>query len=255
MTRRVKLVIAYKGTNFRGLASNVGVRTVVGELERVLDPVLGHPPVFAMSGRTDAGVHAAMQVLSFDTGSSQTCQRIQKTINSRLAPEVVALEVSDTDSDFHARFSATGRRYVYTVLNRPTPDPFCSETAWWVNDPLQLDLLRLACDPLIGTHDFASFCRKPKPISGVETEPSTVRRVDKARWADAGDGFLRFEISGSAFCHQMVRSIVGLHVAIGAGKRTAGEVRQILAARDRNASVSPAPPHGLSLVEVMYELA
>ncbi len=110
--------------------------------------------------------------------------------------------------------------------------------------------MRLACDPLLGEHDFSSFCRRPKRDD--DDEVSLVRRVSGARWTDLGDGLLRFEIEGSAFCHQMVRSIVGFHVAVGRGRRSAGELMGVLAARDRNAAGSPAPPHGLTLQTVDY---
>lgn len=254
---RVRLTIAYDGTNFRGLAPNRDVRTVVGELVRVLSPLFGRDPEMVMSGRTDAGVHAAEQVLSFDapaapfdSGKLDT-DRIAKVINQRLGPEVVATDVRFADADFSARFDATGRRYRYHIVNRPMPDPFSARFAWWVPQPLNLAVMRLACDPFLGEQDFSSFCKRPKVGPGEEPL-SLVRRIDEATWTDRGDGRLVFEIAGSAFCHQMVRSIVGFHVAVGRGKRSAGEVRSVIAARDRQAAEQPAPPHGLTLVQVGY---
>ncbi len=250
---RVRLTIAYDGTDFRGLAPNAGVRTVVGELVRVLTPYLGVAPELVMSGRTDAGVHARMQVLSFDAPAAKASDldSLSRMINSRLGPEVVATDVSVVSPDFSARFDATGRRYRYRVVNRPQPDPFSARYAWWVAEPLNTAVMQLACDPLLGEHDFSSFCRRPK--GAVDDEPlSLVRRITDARWTDLGDGELLFEIAGSAFCHQMVRSIVGFHVAVGRGKRTAGEIRAVLAARDRQAAEQPAPPHGLTLWLVDY---
>jgi len=134
------------------------------------------------------------------------------------------------------------------VLNQPTPDPFLAATAWHVEVPLDIARMRLACDPLIGEHDFSSFCRRPKG----DGEVSLVRRVLDARWTDDGDGLLRFDIEATAFCHQMVRSIVGTLVDVGRGRLRAGQVKGILAARDRGAAGEPAPPHGLSLEEVVY---
>jgi tRNA pseudouridine38-40 synthase len=224
---------------------------VVGELQRVLTPYLGRVPDLVMSGRTDAGVHSSGQVLSFDVAERVAdLARLERVINAGLAPEVVALSAEVVDDSFSARFSAVGRRYQYTVLNRQKPDPLSARTSWWVADKLELATMRLACDPILGMQDFSSFCRRPKTSNGEQV--SLVRRVDGARWMDLGDGLLRFEISGSAFCHQMVRSIVGFHVAVGRGRRSAGDLRGVLAARDRNATVSPAPPHGLNLVQVMY---
>lgn len=248
---RLKLTIAYDGTGFRGLAPNPGVRSVVSELQTKLAPYLGSRPEIVMSGRTDAGVHSSGQVLSFDVPDALAdTNRIAKIINTGLAPEVVALSVERVADDFSARFSATGRTYRYLVLNREQPDPFLARTSWWVPEPLNLAAMRLACDPILGVHDFSSFCRRPKSSDG--TEVSLVRRVTSARWGRAENELLEFHISGSAFCHQMVRSLVGFHVAVGRGRRSAGELRTVLAARDRNASVSPAPPHGLNLTDVSY---
>ena len=248
---RVRLVIAYNGTGFRGLAPNPGVRTVVGELIEVLTPLLGYQPEIVMSGRTDAGVHAWGQILSFDAPAVCDLDRVKRTINKRLGPEIVARRCEVAAPDFSARFDATGRSYRYDVYNAPVPSPFLANTSWWVAEPLNLAAMRLACDPLFGEHDFSSFCRRPKSGAG-EPEHSLVRRVTGARWNKLDDYTLRFEIEGSAFCHQMVRSIVGFHVAVGRGKRTAGELRAVMAARDRAAAESPAPPHGLTLYSVEY---
>lgn len=248
----VRLTIAYDGTDFRGLAPNIGVRTVVGELIEVLTPHIGYAPEIVMSGRTDAGVHAADQVLSFDLPEKKAdFDRIQKMINSRLGPEIVALDVREADPEFSARFDAIGRRYRYTVVNRPAPDPFTARFAWHVPEPLNLASMRLACDPLLGEHDFSSFCRRPKVGPGQDPV-SLVRRVDSANWNETSPGVLKFTIAGSAFCHQMVRSIVGFHVAVGKGKRSAGELRWVLQQQSRAAAVSPAPPHGLTLTNVTY---
>ena len=249
------MTIAYDGTDFRGLAPNPDVRTVVGELRPVLEAVLGQIDEIHMSGRTDAGVHARHQVLSFDTQSEIDPVRLAKSINSRLGPEVVCTDLGLVEADFHARFSATGRSYRYVVFNHSHPMPFAARTEWWVKEALDLQAMNAASPPIIGEHDFASFCRRPK--QPPDEEPlSLVRRVDSAHWSEHFDDLdhrrLRFEIAGSAFCHQMVRSIVGMHVAVGQGKRSANEVAQVLAAKDRNAAPSPAPPQGLTLWNVSY---
>jgi tRNA pseudouridine38-40 synthase len=142
--------------------------------------------------------------------------------------------------------------YRYTIVNQPVPDPFTARTAWWVDQPLDLAAMRLACDPLIGAHDFSSFCRRPKTDGDP---PSLVRRVIDARWSAPADDrvrVLRFEIEATAFCHQMVRSVVGTMVEIGAGKKRAGEMAAILRAGDRSVAGQLAPPHGLCLWEVRY---
>ena len=253
----IRLLVAYDGTDFHGLAPNHGVRTVVGELQRVIEPLIGEVPDIVMSGRTDKGVHAWGQVLSFTMPDGVVeLDRIQKSINSRLGPEIVVREVSVAPDEFSARFSATGRAYRYLIINRDVTDPFLARTGWWVPKPLDLEAMNAACPHVIGEHDFSSFCRKPKVspcrISGETHEPSLVRRVSSAQWRDLGDGLVRFEIAGSAFCHQMVRSIVGFMVGVGTGKRRADELAGVLAAQDRSKAENPAPPHGLTLYEVVY---
>ncbi len=253
---RVRLVIAYDGTDFRGLAPNPGVRTVVGEIRQVFAAAVGFEPDIVMSGRTDAGVHAAHQVLSLDLPADYVAgetdlERVQRMLNARLGPEIVTSAVELAPADFSARFDATGRSYRYQITNQPSADPIAARYAWHVAEPLDLALMRLACDPIIGEHDFSSFCRRSKVSPGDEPL-SLVRRVDQASWSEVGQGRLEFRISGSAFCHQMVRSLVGFHVAVGRGKRTAGEILGVLRARDRQLAEQPAPPHGLHLVDVQY---
>ncbi len=248
----LKLVVAYDGTDFRGLAPNPDVRTVVGELQRVLEPLFGAWPEIVMSGRTDAGVHAWGQVLSVQVDRPDIdLERIQRSVNAQLAPEVVVRAIDMVPAEFSARFSATGRRYRYQIVNRDVPDPFLARTAWWVPDQLDIHTMNEAAAHLIGEHDFSSFCRRPKVGDG-EPIADLTRRVTGAHWHDLGDGILRFDIDGSAFCHQMVRSIVGLLVAVGRGRRRSDELPGVLAARDRAAAEQPAPPHGLTLWDVDY---
>ena len=249
-TVRVRLLLAYQGSGFHGFARNPGVRTVAGALTEALEKVLRHPVRLTCAGRTDAGVHAWGQVVSFDARDDVDLVTLQRAVNHLLAPAVVVREATLADGGFDARHSAVARRYRYTIVNRPVPDPFRAATSWHVADALDLPALRLGCDPLLGEHDFSSFCRKPKVPQGVAF--SMTRRVLDARWHDLGDGVLRFDVEATAFCQQMVRSIVGLLVEVGTGRRRAGDVRAIIAARDRSASAPPAPPQGLVLWEVVY---
>ncbi|MBK9179591.1 MAG: tRNA pseudouridine(38-40) synthase TruA [Acidimicrobiales bacterium] len=249
---RVRMVIAYDGSGFHGFAANAGVRTVAGSLTESLEQVLRQPVELACAGRTDAGVHAWGQVVSFDASSDGLdLAKVQRSLNGLCAPTIVVRELSLADPSFHARHSAVSRRYRYTILNRPVPDPFLASTSWHIPEPLDLSELRLACDPLVGEHDFTSFCRRPRTDAGSPS-PSLVRRVLDARWVDAGGGVLRFEIEASAFCHQMVRSIVGTLVDVGRGRLRAGELLAILRRRDRAAAGQPAPAHGLCLWAVRY---
>ena len=211
---RVRMVVAYDGSRYRGMAENAGVPTVAGTMREVLERVVGHPVTLAMAGRTDAGVHAWGQVVSFDVVAARADpERLTRAVNRQCAPTIVARDVALTEGDFDARFSARVRRYRYTVLNRPVPDPFLAATSWWIPHPLDLNALRLGCDALIGSHDFSSFCRRPAAEGLL-----LVRRVLDARWHDLGDGILRFDVEANAFCHQMVRSITGTLVDMGQGR-------------------------------------
>lgn len=246
----MRATVAYLGTAYSGFApqSQPNVKTVGGEIEAALKRVLGYPVELAIAGRTDKGVHARGQVISFDVREGTDLVALGRSINKLVGPDIVLRDLSPAAADFHARFSATARRYRYRVLNRETPDPFLAATTWHVPEPLPLDFraMQAGCDPLIGAHDFSSFCRRPDP------DAELTRRVIDACWERDGDDVLNFWIEANAFCHQMVRSIVGLLVEVGRGKRTAAEVGLVLRARNRAAAPSPAPPQGLCLWEVRY---
>jgi tRNA pseudouridine38-40 synthase len=244
--QRLRLLVAYDGTGFHGFAAQPSVRTVEGELVGALTRVVGDGGIanLACAGRTDAGVHAWGQVVSFDAEPGLDPGRVRTAVNGLLAPEVVVRDAEIVAPDFDARHSAVWRHYRYTIVNRPAPDPFLARYAWWVSTPLDLHALHLGADPFIGEHDFASFCRRGPAGS------STVRRVLESRWCDLGDGVLRYEIRANAFCWQMVRSIVGTLVGVGTGKRRPGDLTAVLRARDRSRAGALAPPHGLCLWEV-----
>ncbi|HEY3143181.1 MAG TPA: tRNA pseudouridine(38-40) synthase TruA [Acidimicrobiales bacterium] len=252
-TVRARLLVAYDGAGFHGFAAQPGVRTVGGTLREALEKILRRPIELTCAGRTDAGVHAWGQVVTFDAPADRFDPvLLQRSLNRLCAPAIVVREASEAAPDFDARFSATARTYRYTVVNRPVPDPFLAHLAWNVDEPLDLDLLRLGCDPLVGDHDFSAFCRRPKRSDGGPP-PSLIRHVRSAGWTDLGNGVLRFEITANAFCHQMVRAVVGTLVDVGTSRLHAGEMLGILAGRDRSAAGSLAPPQGLCLWEVHYE--
>jgi len=243
---QVRLVVAYDGTDFHGVAPQRGIRTVGGALGGAVEKVLRHPVELGFAGRTDTGVHAWGQIVSFEAEPGLDPWRLQRALNSMLAPEVVVRSADLVAPGFDARRSAVWRHYRYTIVNRPWPDPFRDRFSWWVPAPLDLRALRLGADPFVGEHDFASFCRR-----GPEGS-TTVRRVLASTWVPEGDGVLRYEIRATAFCWQMVRSIVGTLVEVGLGKRRPGDLMGILRACDRHAAGQMAPPQGLCLWEVGY---
>ena len=254
--RNVRLTLAYDGTDFRGFAESDGVRTVMGELRRAVGTVIRGPAELTGAGRTDAGVHAWGQVVTGMLPDDTDLRRLMRSVNALCAPDLSIRDAEWVDDQFSARFSATARTYHYDVWNDPSPHPLLARTSWHVPHPLDVDAMNAGASSLLGEHDFSSFCRRPKPTDGA-AEVSLVRRLHFAHWSrpvesEWGDGLVRFEISGSSFCHQMVRSIVGTLVDVGRGRRRADSIPPTLAARDRNAAGAVAPPTGLVLQSVDY---
>ncbi len=245
---KLKLVVAYDGTDFHGFAAQPDQRTVAGVMARALEKVLRHPIELTCSGRTDSGVHAWGQVVSLEADPGVDPWRLRSSLNGILGPEVVVRSCELVPADFDARFSAVSRSYRYTIVNRPEPDPFLARFAWWVPEPLDIAALRLGADPFLGEHDFSAFCRK-----GPEGS-TNVRRVLRSQWLvePQTPGVLRYEITARAFCWQMVRSIVGTLVEVGRGKRRPGDLRAIMRSGDRNQSGQMAPAQGLCLWDVGF---
>ena len=216
------------------------MRTVGGLLAGAIAKFLRHDVQLACAGRTDAGVHAWGQVAELAPPSRASIRvGCRRPSPSMLGPEVVirAAELVEPRLGRRATRPAGGR----IPLHHPQPSRSGSVPQplhWWVPDPLDLRALRLAADPFVGDHDFASFCRKGGPGS------STARRVSESRWVDEGDGVLRYEIRANAFCWQMVRSLVGTLVEPGLGKRRPGDMMAILGVAHREAAGQVAPPAG-----------
>ena len=239
----VKLVLAYDGTRFRGWARQPRVRTVQGAVEKALARVLGSVPGLSVAGRTDAGVHASGQVVSFEAEVDPA--RVARALNGMLAPEVVVVSAKAAPPGFDARRSATAREYRYRLDTGPVPSPFTARYEWHRPGEVALGPMRDAARALVGEHDFTSFCRRP------EAPASTVRRVERLTIARKGDR-LEFGVRGNAFLHQMVRSLVGTLLAVGDGKIAPGSIPGILRARSRAAAGPVAPPRGLTPERVIY---
>jgi tRNA pseudouridine38-40 synthase len=239
-----RLDLAYVGTDFHGYATQPNVRTVQDELEGALQRVIG-PVVTVVAGRTDKGVHATAQVVSFHTDYDVDCRRLARSLNTQLRPAIAVLALTDVPDGFHARFSATGRAYRYRVLNREAPDPFLAATSYHYRTPLELSAMQEGCQELPGIHDFASFCR-------AAPGRSTERDLRVVEWEAHPNGVKELYIAASSFCHQMVRSIVAVSLDIGRGKLAPGAMGEILEAYHREAGCGAAPAHGLTLVGVEY---
>jgi len=260
--RRVMLLVAYDGTAFHGFAAQPGQSTVGGSLAATLSSMSGHEVTITCAGRTDTGVHALGQVVHAEIceetlakwagrelRAGMLLDRLGPSLSHQLGGAISVIEARVAPEGFDARHSATARRYRYDLLRTDWADPLLRHSSWHVPGELDLAAMRIAADALLGEHDFSAFCRQHNGESGP-----ILRRVLSADWAPApGDSRrLVFCIEANAFCHQMVRSVVGTLVAAGQGRIRAGELLSILRDRDRSRSAQPAPPLGLCLVAVRY---
>jgi tRNA pseudouridine38-40 synthase len=246
-SRTVRLDLAYDGTGFRGWARqrDPGIRTVEGEVTAVIERVVREPVKLSVAGRTDAGVHARGQVASFGTTSRVDPIRIRDAVNGALGFEVVIHRASWAPPGFDARFWATERTYRYVIDAAETPDPFTARFVWHRPGRLSLSAMRVAGRALQGHRDFAAFCRHPGP------DRSTVRDLRAVTVSRRGE-VLVFGFRANAFLHQMVRSLVGTLVDVGAGRLEPSAIPRILEGGERPAARSVAPSRGLTLERVIY---
>jgi tRNA pseudouridine38-40 synthase len=246
--RRFWAKVEYDGTDFFGFQIQASERTVQGELERALEVVAGVKTRVVGAGRTDRGVHARGQVISFEVMWRHSLSDLQRALNAVLSADVVVLELGLAPEGFHPRFSARRRAYRYTILNRRWPSALERRTAWHVTQELDVPRMADAGHCLVGTHDFATFGQAP--AHGAEGE-NTVRTVFRADWLASGSQLL-FDIEANAFLYRMVRSIVGTLVLVGWGQVSSREYKEMLLSRDRSLVKQVAPAHGLCLMRVDY---
>lgn len=242
--RTIRAVLQYDGTEFHGFQVQPGLPTVQGAVEAKLRRVLQEPVRIVGAGRTDAGVHATGQVISFTTGARIPTEKLVVALNSLPPFTVILRKAEEAEEGFHARFGALSRSYQYALL-RGTPSPFLRRYAAWTPEVRRVDRMEAALKSLIGRHDFSSFC-----AAGSEVNHH-VRTVSSARWVERGR-LLLFRITADGFLQQMVRTIVGTLLEVERGKREPEEVVAILAGRDRRLAGTTAPAHGLCLTRVTY---
>ncbi len=244
----VRLTVQYDGTNYVGWQRQDSGVSIQSLLEDALEPIEGARVTVHGAGRTDAGVHALAQVASTTLTTSLACATLVRALNAVLPADVRVLGLEQAESDFHARFSATGKTYEYRFVDVPVVSPFVHRYVWHVRQPLNLEAMQEAALPLVGTHDFAAFQGAGSAVA------STVRTVRAIDWeaGRAHDRPIVMRIEGDGFLRHMVRNIVGTLVEVGVGRLAVPETRDILASRDRARAGPTAPPQGLFLVRVMY---
>jgi tRNA pseudouridine38-40 synthase len=242
----IKAVIEYDGTDFCGFQKQLSVRTVQGELERAGCRLFQERNFKLVgAGRTDAGVHATGQVVSFSAPDAFPIDRLCPAMNGVLPADVRVKTAKMVSDDFHARYSAKSRTYVYVVLDRESPSALLRRYTWQVSHSIDLGDMRSAADELVGIKDFASLGEPAK--SGGTTE----RQIFSLQIGKKKDAVF-FKIKANAFLRGMARAIVGMLVEVGRGRHSPDEVREILAARDRRLIRVIAPPQGLFLTRVEY---
>ena len=255
---RIRIDLAYDGTDFHGWATQPRLRTVQGELEAALATALRVPEATVVcAGRTDTGVHARGQVTHLDleesvltasAGRSEDppAEALLRRLNGILPPDVRVRRVAAAPDGFDARFSAVWRRYAYRVADRPeTVDPLTRRHVLAWSRPLDLDAVNEASALLVGEHDFASFCKKREGAT-------TIRTLLDLSWDRDQDGVAVATVRADAFCHSMVRALVGCLLAVGEGRRPVAWAGEVLRAQVRDPAVTVAHAHGLTLEEVGY---
>lgn len=242
---RYALGIEYDGTDFLGWQRLTHGASVQGALEAALSYVAAHAVEVTCAGRTDAGVHAAGQVVHFDSQAQRTPYAWLMGGNSRLPASVAILWVQPVASDFHARFAARARRYRYRLLNRKVRPGLESRFVAWERRPLDAEAMHAAAQALVGTHDFSAFrtaqCQAPNPVRQLQS--ISVRRLDDE---------LVIEIQANAFLHHMVRNIVGSLIPVGRGEQPVAWAGTLLKGRDRAVAGPTAPAAGLTFLGPRY---
>jgi tRNA pseudouridine38-40 synthase len=243
---RIALLVQYDGTAFNGWQVQNSGRTVQGEIEKALKILLKKNNRVVASGRTDAGVHALGQVVHFECDNEIDLKRLCIGLNGILDRDVSVRNSYRVSPDFHARFSATGREYLYLIYNHPQRNPFNKYRAMWVNHGLDPEYLRKTASYLVGEKDFASFCRKNSAEGG------TVRRITDIEVVKNED-YLIFRITANAFLHNMIRIIIGTMIDMFRNGLEEEYILDLLNKRDREYTGPTAPPYGLYLNSVMYD--
>lgn len=245
--RTLKLTVAYDGSAYHGFQRQPNDLTVQQVLEEALTRITGEAVVIAGSGRTDSGVHAKGQVISFSTANPIPAANLKRALNSVLPPDIAALAAEEAPDDFHARFSAKWKRYCYRIVLNEDYDPFIRNYAWQMqNTALDVQAMNEAAALLLGTHDFSFF----RSSGSVQSSP--VKTIYKACWQQTAHGNLLFTIEGDGFLYRMVRNIVWNLVQVGLGAKTAGRFKEELDGAQRHFKISPAPAQGLYLNYVGY---
>ncbi|MCP4428507.1 MAG: tRNA pseudouridine(38-40) synthase TruA [Chloroflexi bacterium] len=243
---RYKALIEYDGTAYFGFQRQRQEQpTIQSEIEKALTHLTRQPTTLIGAGRTDSGVHATGQVISFDADWKHGADALQRAINANLPADIVVLQLNQVPPTFHPRFDARRRSYAYRIFNQSVRSPVRRLHSWHVRQPLDVELMNQAARYLVGRHDFATFGQPPQGNNSV-------REVFVAEWRRDNE-FVRFDIQANAFLQRMVRSLAGSLKLVGDGTWAVEDFVGTFHSRDRSQSGTVAPPQGLYLVSVTYE--
>ena len=243
---RYRLTLEYDGTPYNGFQAQAAQPSVQGSLERAITAFSGETIRINGAGRTDTGVHATGQVVHFDLERDWPSATVMNALNAHLVKEpIVVIEAALADPDFHARFSAKGRAYLYRILNRQAPPALVRCRVWHLKKPLDAEAMHAAAQALVGHHDFTTFrdmaCQAKSPM----------KTLDEAKvWREGEEVLLKF--AARSFLHRQVRSMTGTLAEVGVGRWSAGDLKAALEAKDRKACGPVAPAEGLCLIAVEY---
>lgn len=243
--RTIKIVVAYDGSGYHGFQKQKDILTVQGVVEEVLAKLCGEAVVTAGSGRTDAGVHALAQTLTFTTNGRIPCANMVRAAASLLPPDIVLVSAEEVAEGFHARFSAKWKTYDYKLLVNEHDNPFMVRYAWQLREQLDVKAMNEAAQLLLGTHDFSAF----RSTGSVDSSP--IKTIYAAQWQQCGEEII-FRISGDGFLYHMVRNLVWSLVQVGLGRRSSDDFAAELAAQRCEFLNEPAPAQGLYLAQVGY---
>ncbi len=246
---RYKLTISYDGTNYCGWQVQGSQDSIQKRVQLALEAILRHPTDLAGSGRTDSGVHARGQTAHFDTPQEIDEWKFRFSLNALLPPDIRILHITPVAPKFHARYSARSKIYHYHLHLERVSNPFNSRYSYHVFKTTDFDLMRGAAASLLGTHDFTSFANEPQKGCVSRDPIRTLKRIDIVEQ----EGGVRLEFEADGFLYKMVRNLTGALIAAGAGRITPEQMGAILAAKNRRKAPATVPPHGLFLMEVLYD--
>lgn len=245
--KRVKMIVAYDGTNYSGWQFQNNAITIEQKLNEALTELLGEEIAVVGASRTDAGVHSLGNVCVFDTNTRIPAEKISHALNARLPEDIVVQDSCEVDMDFHPRFTNSRKTYEYRVLNRTFRMPTLRRDTYFYHYPLDVEKMKKAASYLVGEHDFKSLC-------SVNTQAeTTVRTIYSCSVEKEGD-IIKIRVQGNGFLYNMVRIIAGTLIEVGAGKREPEEIPVILEKRDRCAAGPTAPACGLTMIGIEYNI-